>query len=131
MKGWLRKILGNRGERVAARHLRKAGFRILARQYANRFGEIDLIALDGDCVVFAEVKTRRTDSAGTPLEAVTYEKQKKLTRTALAWLKRHGLLEQAARFDVVSIVWPADSNRPQIQHIRNAFEPVGFGQMYS
>jgi putative endonuclease len=50
---------------------------------------------------------------------------------ALAYLKRHGLLEQRARFDVVTIIWPEGSRRPEIEHYKNAFEPTGFGQMYS
>ena len=131
MRGWLARWLGNRGERAAARYLRRQGFRILARQHSTRLGEIDLIALDGDCVVFVEVKTRRSESAGHPVEAVTPEKQRQLTRLALAWLKQHNLLEHRARFDVVAVLWPEGSRRPEIQHYRNAFEPVGFGQMYS
>ena len=131
MRGWLTRWLGDRGERAAARYLRQQGFKILARQHSSRLGEIDLIALDGDCVVFVEVKTRRSDAAGHPVEAVTLEKQRQLTRLALAWLKQHNLLERRARFDVVAILWPEDSRHPEIQHYRNAFEPVGFGQMYS
>ena len=131
MRGWLTRWLGDRGERAAARYLRRQGFKILARQHANRLGEIDLIALDGDCVVFVEVKTRRTESAGLPVEAVTPDKQRQLTRLALAWLKQHKLLEHRARFDVVAILWPDGSRKPEITHYRNAFEPVGFGQMYS
>ena len=131
MSGWLNRILGNRGERCAARFLRRKGFKILVRQCAGRLGEIDLIARDGDAIVFVEVKTRRTDSAGQPFEAVTAAKQRKLTNLALAYLKRHGLLEQRARFDVVTLLWPEGQRRPQIEHYQNAFEPTGFGQMYS
>jgi putative endonuclease len=129
--GWLKKLLGDRGERTAARYLRRQGFKILARQYSNRFGEVDLIALDGDWVVFVEVKTRQNAAAGLPVEAVTPEKQSRLTRAALAFLKARGLLEARARFDVVAVMWPANSKRPEIEHYRNAFPPVGSGQMYS
>ena len=94
-------------------------------------GEIDLIALDGDCVVFVEVKTRRSSDAGRPVEAVDYHKQLKLTRLALAYLKRHNLLEHRARFDVVSIVWSDGTRHPEIVHYKNAFEPIGRGQMFS
>lgn len=127
----LTRWLGNRGERKAASFLRRQGFRILARQYANRYGEIDLIARDGDFIVFVEVKTRRSDTAGLPVEAVTTDKQRKLTKTALVWLKRRGLLESRCRFDVVSIVWPKDSKTPEITHYRNAFPATGVGGMYS
>lgn len=129
--GWLAGWLGSEGERLAARYLRRQGFRILARRYRTTLGEIDLIARDGTCIVFVEVKTRRSDAAGQPHEAVDSGKQARLTRLALAFLKRHRLLEQPARFDVVSIVWEGSEKEPQIVHYRNAFEPPGRGQMYS
>ena len=131
MRGLLAKLLGNQGERVAARFLRRRGFKIVARQHRTKWGEIDLICLDDDSIVFVEVKTRRSDAAGLPVEAITPEKQKTLTRIALTYLKRHGLLERRARFDVVSILWPEGSKQPLIEHYRNAFEAVGFGQMFS
>ena len=119
--------LGARGEQVAARHLRRQGYKILFRGYRTPNGEIDLIARDGASLVFVEVKARRQ---GVPAEAVTLEKQRRLTLTALQFLKRYGLLEQRGRFDVVAIVWPDDRRPPTIEHIRNAFEAVGTGQMY-
>ena len=131
LRGLLAHWLGDRGERKAASFLSRQGYRILARQYANRFGEIDLIARDGDSIVFVEVKTRRSDQAGLPVEAVTADKQRKLTNTALVWLKRRGLLESRCRFDVVAIVWPKDSKTPEITHYQNAFPAAGFGSMYS
>lgn len=131
MRGWLAKLLGNKGERAAARHLRSLGYKILSRQYANRWGELDLIAIDGDSIVFVEVKTRRSSAAGHPVEAVTRDKQRRMTQQALAWLKRRKLLDRRARFDVIAIVWPVGAKEPEITHYRNAFEPVGDGQFYS
>ncbi len=131
MRGTVAKLLGNQGERTTARFLRRQGFKIIARQYRTNLGEIDLICRDGDTLVFVEVKTRRSDSAGRPDEAVTLAKQKKLTQIALRYLKEQGLLEHPARFDVISIVWPTGSKKPQIEHYRNAFSAVGFGQMFS
>ena len=129
--GWLAGWLGNEGERLAARYLKRQGYRILARRYRTALGEIDLIARDGACIVIVEVKTRRSDAAGQPHEAVDTYKQAQLTRLALAFLKQHGLLEHAARFDVVSIVWQDARAEPEIVHFRNAFEPPGRGQMFS
>jgi putative endonuclease len=129
--GWLAGWLGDEGERLAARHLRRQGFRILARRYRTAAGEIDLIARDGKSIVFVEVKTRRSDAAGQPHEAVDLHKQSQLTRLALAFLKKFRLLEQPARFDVVSIVWESSVCPPEITHYRNAFEPPGRGQMFS
>lgn len=131
MRGWLAKAFGNRGERLAARFLRKQGYTILARQYTNRFGEVDIVARDGESVVFVEVKTRRTDSAGHPAEAVTPAKQSQLTRVAMAYLKQQGLLEARSRFDVIAIMWPSDGAQPVVEHFQNAFAPIGKGQMFS
>jgi putative endonuclease len=114
-----RRWLGDRGEREAARWLRRQGLRILVRGYRTPRGEIDLIARDGDTVVFIEVKTRR---AGEPAEAVTPEKQRRISLAALQFLKRHNLLEGRSRFDVVAVVWPEADRSPTIEHIPNAFE---------
>ena len=121
------RLLGDRGERAAARYLRRQGLRVLLRGYRTRSGEIDLIARDGDTLVFVEVKARRQ---GVPAEAVTPEKQRRITLAALHFLRKHRLLEQRCRFDVVAIVWPDDRRKPQIDHFRNAFEAVGRGQMF-
>ncbi len=125
-----RSRLGDRGELEAERYLLKLGYQIVARQYADRMGEIDLIAVDGQTVVFVEVKTRRSDAWEDPSEAVDLQKQTRMTRTAMAFLKQHGLLERAARFDVISVIWPADTARPTIRHFINAFEPTGKYQLH-
>lgn len=121
------RLFGDRGEREAARYLRRQGMKILHRGYRTGHGEIDLIALDGNVVVFVEVKARRQ---GSPAEAVTPEKQRRLTLAALHFLKKHNLLDERCRFDVVAIVWPEDRSPPEIDHIRDAFEAVGRGQMF-
>ena len=120
-------ILGDRGEQEAARFLRQRGLKVLQRGYRTDHGEIDLIALEGDVVVFVEVKARRS---GVPAEAVTPEKQRRLTLAALHFLKKHRLLDQRSRFDIVGILWHDDGTSPQIDHIRGAFEAVGRGQMF-
>jgi putative endonuclease len=127
VRAFLNRVLGNRGERKAARHLRRAGLRILFRGFQTPRGEIDLIARDGNTLVFVEVKARRN---GTPAEAVTLEKQRRITQAALIFQRRYGLLDQPCRFDIVAIVWPDDRRPPVIEHIRNAFESVGHGQMF-
>jgi putative endonuclease len=123
--------LGPRGEEAAARHLKRLGYHILARHCRSRLGELDLVAADGRTVVFVEVKTRRSTDAGLPAEAIDQDKQRRLTRAALAYLKAQGLLEHAARFDVVAIVWPVDSRHPEVEHYQNAFSPPGQGQFFS
>jgi len=80
------------------------------------------------------VKTWASDFDGDPSLAVDARKQEKLTRAALIYLKRRGLLEQPARFDVVSIVWPRSSeavkSKPSVRHFKNAFDAIGHGQMF-
>ncbi len=127
LRSFWNKWLGDRGEREAERYLRRQGLKILVRSYRTSQGEVDLIARDGDQVVFVEVKTRKW---GTPAEAVTAEKQRRLTMAALHFLKKHGLLEKRCRFDVVAIVWPEGAKAPTIEHLRDAFEAVGIGQMF-
>lgn len=130
-RAWTRRrTLGERGEAMAARYLRRRGYRIVARGERGGLGEIDLVAVDRRTVVFVEVKTRRSHDAGHPADAVDANKQRRLTRLALAYLKKHDLLECRARFDVVAVTWPDDRSPPQIEHIQNAFEPVGQGQMF-
>jgi putative endonuclease len=126
-----KKTLGQRGEAAAARYLRRRGYKVLAR--SDRFGpgELDLVMLDRKTIVFVEVKTRRSRDAGDPAEAVDDNKQRRLTRLAVTFLKRYGLLEQPARFDVVAVTWPEGRWRPKIEHIQNAFEAVGRWELYS
>jgi putative endonuclease len=124
------KPLGARGEAVAARYLRRLGYRILGRQVHLPSGELDLVALDGRVIVFVEVKTRESDEHGRPDDAVTPDKQRRLTRLAVTFLKRHGLVEHPARFDVVAVTWPS-GGKPRIEHFRNAFEAVGQWEFYS
>jgi putative endonuclease len=130
MKEWLRGLLGRQGEKRAASFLKKNGIRVLARGVANQFGEIDLVGLDGDTIVFVEVRTRRSLDAGHPAESVTAEKQGRLTRAALAFLKQNRLLDRRSRFDVVAILWPEGAKSPQIEHYKNAFEAAGHGRLY-
>ena len=123
--------LGARGEHEAERHLKKLGYKTLARGSRNKLGELDLVALDGKTIVFVEVKTRRNTDAGHPADAVDERKQARLTRLALAFLKRNRLLDQPSRFDVIAITWPEDQQRPRIEHFKNAFEATGRDSMYS
>ncbi len=111
--------LAKRGEAAAALRLQQEGYRILAANHRSPFGEIDLIARDGDTLVFVEVKTRRGRS-GSPKEAVTPRKQRRLSLLALAYLKAHGRLDRPARFDVVAVSWGKDG--PEIEIVRNAFD---------
>jgi putative endonuclease len=127
--GWLTRrapaTLGARGEAAAARFLRRQGYAIVARHVQTGHGELDLVAVDRGVVVFVEVKTRQSQADGPAVQAVDARKQRRITRAALAFLRRHDLLERPVRFDVVGIHWPRLARRPVIEHIQHAFEPSG------
>ena len=118
------RTLGERGEAIAARYLKRRGFKIVARRDRSRLGELDLVAVEGRTIVFVEVKTRRSARKGQPTEAVDHAKQCQLTRAALTFLKSHGLLEEQARFDVIAIIWPKGVS-PRIEHFRDTFSAKG------
>ncbi|MGW8257875.1 MAG: YraN family protein [Thermoguttaceae bacterium] len=124
--------LGQRGEAAAARFLRRKGYKIIARgDRLKRRDELDIVAALGKTVVFVEVKTRSSAEDSHPAEAVDANKQRRLTRLAVTFLKRHGLLQHPARFDVIAVTWPADKWTPKIEHIENAFDAVGQWEFYS
>lgn len=100
---------------MAVRSLREKGYKILERNYANRFGEIDIIAEERGCLVFVEVKKRASGRFGGPLSAIDKRKKEHLIKTALGYLKEKGAFNKRARFDVVGI----EGDRMQI--IKNAF----------
>jgi putative endonuclease len=111
---------GKLGEDMATAELWHRGYAILARRYRTRFGEIDIVAQDGQTVVIVEVKARRTDRFGTAAESVTPWKQRRLAAMALDYLSWVGRLEDPCRFDVVAIDG-LGSDRISIHHIKNAF----------
>lgn len=123
--------LGRRGESAARKYLKRRGYLVVGGGERDFLGELDIVAVDGRTVVFVEVKTRATHDAGHPAEAVNQEKQRRLTRLALSYLRRHGLLENAARFDVIAITWPTKTKRPTLEHIENAFSAVGRDSLFS
>jgi putative endonuclease len=114
---------GEKGESIAVEQLKKNGYKILERNYRTRIGEIDIIAKDGDVIVFIEVKARQTDTYGNPKYAVTWTKQKKIARTAQLYLKSTNQLDKRARFDVVAI--HRKEGRQFIEIIQNAFDLTG------
>jgi putative endonuclease len=115
-----RRAVGAYGERVAARHLQDLGLVILDRNWRCPDGEVDLILRDGDALVFCEVKTRRTDTYGSPAEAVDARKVRKLRRLAATWLAGARLGPREIRFDVVE-VFPQPRGATRVAHIRAAF----------
>lgn len=109
------KVKGNIGESLAENYLLKKGYQILETNYANKIGEIDIIAKDGNRIVFVEVKARATAKFGYPREAVTLHKQNKIRMVASCYLKQKKLYNAFTRFDVIEIL------AGQITHLQNAF----------
>jgi putative endonuclease len=112
--------LGKTGEDLACEELERRGYAIIARRYRRRGGELDIIARDGQTIVFVEVKARGGRAFGAACEAVTANKRRTITRLALDYLMRHRLTQRACRFDVVSIQFEAGA--PVIDVFQSAFE---------
>jgi putative endonuclease len=111
--------LGAKGERLAVARLRRDGYRILARNFRAAGAEIDAIAMDGDTLVFVEVKTRTGSSAGRPEESVHGLKQNHIRRAAALYARSHAMEEQPMRFDVVAVSCP--DGRWRLEVIKDAF----------
>ncbi|UCH86890.1 MAG: YraN family protein [Dehalococcoidia bacterium] len=114
-----RRDLGAFGERVAVAHLEAKGYRIRARNFRCREGEIDIVAEDGDCLVFVEVRTRRGDAFGTPAESETAAKERRLLTVAQAYLQEHPDVPPNQRIDVVGVELSRD-RLLAVQHIEGA-----------
>lgn len=112
---------GPRGEDIAVSFLEKQGYRILVRNYRQRFGEIDIVAEDGNVLVFIEVKTRKNNRYGSPFEAVDTRKQRKLSIMAQDYIGRNKMEDRDARFDVVAVLLKKDSCS-EVELIRDAFD---------
>lgn len=115
-----RENTGKLGEDLATVELWHQGYAILARRYRTRYGEIDIVAQDGDTIVFVEVKARRNDRFGTAAESVTPWKQRRIAAMALDYLAWSDRLESPCRFDVVAIDG-VGTDKVTIQHIKSAF----------
>ena len=114
-----RRETGTQYEKMAAAYLQKQGYEIIEQNFRCRQGEIDIIAQDGEYLVFCEVKYRSTEQKGHPLEAVTVQKQHRLSRAALYYVAKRGLFDVPCRFDVIGIL------DKEIVLYKNAFDFIG------
>lgn len=114
-----RRLLGQKGEALAVAHLKKRGMRIETRNFRCRLGEIDLIAWEGQTLVFVEVRSRTSVDYGLPQESIDYRKQRRLRQIAQFYL--YGRSEKTVRFDVVAVQFDQQGNPQHIEHITNAF----------
>jgi len=116
-----RPALGALGERHAARLLRSKGYRLLEANYRTPLGELDLIARDGETLVFVEIRTRTSEDTLTPLSSVDERKQQHIVRTARAYLRTRRLPECPCRFDVVEVVATVTGKVVKMRHYEGAF----------
>lgn len=116
--------LGDQGEKLAAIHLQKHGYEILARNWRNGPLEIDLICRLNQQIIFVEVKTRRSKKYGGPLGAMTQAKKAKLIKAAQSWLEKNEMWSSPCRFDVIALV--SNQKSFSMEHIVNAFEAGDF-----
>ena len=114
-----KQLLGNQSEDLAARYLQKAGYKIITKNYSCRQGEIDLIAQEKDILVFVEVRSKRTQHYGLPIETIDKNKQMKIRKAAVNYLHQQHKNDCYCRFDVVTVLW--DESKPQINLYRDAF----------
>ena len=113
---------GEWGEKKAERMLRRKGYRILGRRVCiGRRDEIDLVARDGDVLVFVEVKTRKSESFGRPISAVDRQKRRVLSRAAVRYLGKLRYRPTYIRFDVVEVVGEIGDREAIVRHVENAF----------
>lgn len=118
------KTIGNFGEEAATKFLMEKGYKILIRNYSCRFGEIDIIAIEDNCLVFIEVKTRTNLKYGAPENAVNYWKQKHLSLSARCYIEQYRMNNYFARFDVVEVFAKSADNSFDVENIniiKNAF----------
>ncbi len=117
-----KKLLGAFGEDAACRYLKRHGYRIEGRNYACRFGEVDIIARDRRYIVFVEVKLRKDASHGEAMEFVTAHKQRRVIAAAERWLQQNPTALQP-RFDVIEVYAPdgLETKKPEIHHLEDAY----------
>ncbi len=113
--------LGKLGENAAVRYLKQNGYQVIERNYRCKYGEIDIIAKDGDSLVFVEVKSRTSSRYGTPYESVDWRKQRKIRRLAAIYLQSRGRYMGQCRFDVVGVQLTITGEVVDVSIIKNAF----------
>lgn len=116
----MRLDLGKLGEELALKKIKSLGYKSITRNYRCPLGEVDVIAKDGDCLVFIEIKTRRGRSLDYAKEAIDKRKRRQLSKVALAYMKSMNCSDVESRFDVVAI--SLNEGREQIEVIKNAFD---------
>jgi putative endonuclease len=114
--------LGVLGEEIAVKFLKSSGFKVLEQNYRTVFGEIDIIARDGEYLVFVEVKLRSSRQYGSPGEAINFYKQQRIIKSALSYIKKNNIRSQSVRFDVLEV----NPGVNGVELIKAAFDAPGY-----
>lgn len=118
----LKRQIGDKGEDIAVKYLKKHKYKIVERNFnVPKIGEIDIIAQDGEYLVFCEVRLRKNNEHGTPKETVDFFKQQRIIRATKVYLCEHNAFDLPVRFDVLSVTGDADG-KYEIELIKNAFD---------
>ena len=115
------KNIGFYGENLACEYLKNLNYKILAKNYKNKLGEIDIISKYNDTIIFTEVKSRYTNSYGSPMESVTYYKQKQIIKVSSYYILTNKLHNHNIRYDVIEILFNTFNQNFTINHIKDAF----------
>jgi putative endonuclease len=118
-----RQAFGEKGERIAARWLVRQGWRVIQWRFRSGRRDVDLIAERDGLIAFVEVKARRGNGFGGPVEAVGWRKQRELSRSAKVWIDRHGRPDEAYRFDVIGVL--IEGEQVRVKHVEDAFALEG------
>lgn len=109
---------GKSGEELARKYLIRNGYRIIESNFKNKIGEVDIIALEGNILVFIEVKSRTSLNYGYPYEAVNYKKQQKIIKTSMSYIRYKSITDVQCRYDIIEVYL---TQKIKINHIQNAF----------
>ena len=115
------KDIGNYSEKIAERYLESKGYYILDKNFRNKFGEVDIICRKADLIIFVEIKSRYTNSYGSPLESVTCYKQNKILSTSKYYIYKYKLYNYYIRYDVIELLLNNNNNSFKINHYKDAF----------
>lgn len=115
------KLIGNHGEEIAKNFLINNGYKILDMNYRTKYGEIDIICSYDDILIFCEIKSRYTNSFGSPMESVTYYKQKQIIRLSKIYLLVNKLYNYNVRYDIIEIIFNNINASFTLNHVKDAF----------
>lgn len=124
------KAIGDYGEFIASEYLVNNGYNILDRNFRNKFGEIDIICNINDILIFCEIKSRYTNSYGSPMESVTYLKQKQIIKLSNIYILSNKYFNYNVRYDVIEVILNISNNSFKLNHLKDAFRTYWLDKIF-